>query len=187
MKLPQIYALLSSKSAVGISLRSYWFGIGSYLIGFFYGYTNNFHISIYAELGFLSVQDAIIIFLVMNYSRKWTLENLIYIAISIIFVVGSLFGVIPRLLFQFLLSSTLFTSSVSKIMQIVSLYQLKAQGDVSIVTWGLATYGCAVRVFTVLVEVGDLQILLNYCIAVILNATVVALCLYYGTGTIKQH
>ena len=185
MKLPQIRSLLSSKSAAGISLRSYWLEISTYFIGFFYGYVNDFHFSVYAESGFLILQDVAIIFLIVKYNRDWTFENLLYAILCVTFVVSSLAGVVPQSLFRLLLSSTLVTGSLSKLGQILSLYRLKSQGDVSVVTWSLVAYGCLARVFTVLVEVGDLQILANYAVSFVLNSTVVALCLYYGKGQKK--
>jgi len=128
----------------------------------------------------------VIIFLVIKYNKDWTYENLLYAILCVTLVVSSLTGLVPQVLFSILLSSTLVTGSASKLGQILSLYRLKSQGDVSIVTWSLAAYGCLARVFTVLVEVGDLQILTNFVVSVILNSTVVVLCLYYGKGQ-KKH
>jgi len=179
MKLPQIYSLLSSQSATGINLRSCWLEISTFFIGFFYGYVNHFHYTIYADAGFLIVQSSVVIFLVIKYTKKWTFENLIYAILCIVFAVSSFAGLIPLVVFRILLSSTLVMSSISNIGQILSLYRLKAQGDVSIVTWSLAAYGCLARIFTTLVEVGDLQILVNFIVSFVLCSTIVAQCLYY--------
>lgn len=180
MKLPQISTLLASGSAEGVNLRSYWLEIGAYLIGFFYGYTYDYHISIYAEAGLLALQDVIIIALVMNHNKKWTLENALYIFLAASFIIASLCKVVPHPVLDVLLSSTLPLAVSSKVGQIRTIYQLKSRGDVSVFTWALATYGCVARIFTAFVEVGDLQILMNFCVSALLNSIVVALCLYYG-------
>lgn len=186
MKLPQISTLLVSGSATGVNLRSYWLEIGTYLIGFFYGYTYDYHISTYAEAGLLAVQDTVIICLVMHYNKKWTAENLLYILMCVIFISVTFCKLVPLLVFNVLLSLTLPLAVLSKVGQIRTIYELGSCGDVSVLTWSLAAYGCAARIITTLVEVGNLQILFNFTVSAILNAIIVAMCLYYGKGTKKM-
>ena len=50
---------------------------------------------------------------------------------------------IPTSLSLSLQLSTLPLAAASKLSQIVGLYRLKTQGDVSALMWGLAAYGCA--------------------------------------------
>ncbi len=187
VKLPQIYAIASAKSSAGISLRAYWLEISTYLISLFYGYTNNFHFSVYAESGLLALQDTLLIALVIYYDRKWTsLENISLTLLMAGFVWASLTDLIPQYIHRFLLSTTLVTSTISKLGQILSIYALKSQGEVSMVTWGLSGYGCVVRVLSSLVEVGDYLVVLNFVVASHLNIFVVAQCLYYGKGKKKK-
>ena len=180
MKLPQISNLLSSRSTEGINLRSYWLEMGAYLIGFLYGYTYGYHISIYAESGLLALQNAVIMSLVIHYNKKWTVENMFYFLVYATFVIASFWKLTPHLVLDVLLFLTLPLSVLSKVGQITAIFQLKSCGNVSVLTWSLATYGCVVRFFTNIVEVGNLQILLNFAVSSILNGIVVAMCLYYG-------
>lgn len=79
--------------------------------------------------------------------------------------------------------STLPLAAASKLAQVMELYRIKTQGDVSKLTWSLAAYGCAgkkkpftrqtviphahtciiylllitARLFTIVVEVKDIQ------------------------------
>lgn len=179
-KWPQVAALLASGSAEGMNLRSYWLESAIYLIGFFYGYTYDYHLSIYVEAGLLAVQNAVIIVLVMNYNKKWTIENLLYILLSVSFTIASFCKLVPHLVMNVLLSSTLPLMITSKVSQIWTIYQLKSCGDISVFPWAFATYVCVARIYSILVEVGDLQILFIISLATILNAIIVALCLYYG-------
>ena len=154
---------------------------GAYLIGFSYGYTHGYHFSIYAESGLLAIQNAIIIFLVIYYDKRWTLENLTVTLVSLTFITTSYFQLVPHFLLSLLLSLTLPLSAISKLAQISTIYQIKSKGNVSVLTWSLATYGCLARLYTVYVEVGDMQILFNFLVSFILNTGVVIACLYYGS------
>lgn len=182
MKLPQVLAILRKGDTKGVNLRSCWMEVGSYLIGFFYGYTHGYHMSTYVECGFLAVQSATIICLMVYYDRLWTLQNALCASITICFVLGSFFGLVPLSLLSILVSLALPLSAGSKVAQISTIYRIKSKGNVSMLTWSLAAYGCYARLFTVCVEVKDALILLNYISSSVLNTTVVALCLYYGEG-----
>lgn len=94
--------------------------------------------------------------------------------------------IVPYPLLSVLLFWTLPLSAASKLAQIATIYQLKSMGNVSVTTWSLATYGCLARIFTVYVEVGDLQILLNFFVSFVLNGVVVIMCLYYGSEVQKK-
>lgn len=180
MKLPQVIDLLSSRSTEGLNLRTYWMEIGTYLIGFSYGYTHGYHLSTYAEAGLLAIQDAIIIFLIIYYDKRWSLENFAATLVSFVFIATSYYLLVPHFLLGLLISMTLPLSAASKLAQINTIYQIKSKGNVSVLTWSLAGYGCLARLYTVYVEVEDLQILLNFLVSFVLNSTVVIACLYYG-------
>ncbi|CAI8045005.1 hypothetical protein GBAR_LOCUS24907 [Geodia barretti] len=64
--------------------------------------------------------------------------------------------------------------------QIYSLYRLKSVGDVSISMFVLSSYASAARLFTIAVEVKDLQIFFMFVLSLFLNLTVVVQCFYYG-------
>ena len=180
MKLPQVLAILRTGRTEGVNLRTYWMEIGAYLIGFFYGYTYGYHLSTYMEAGLLAVQSACIIFLVMYYEGKWTLENALYSVVIGSFVTSSFFRLVPLPFLKILLSLTLPLTAGSKLAQIGTVYRLKSKGNVSVLAWSLAAYGCFARLFTTFVEVGDVLIFLKFLMAAGLNSTVVALCLFYS-------
>lgn len=115
------------------------------------------------------------------YGNKWTLENAVYMLVSLFFIAAFYFRVLPHALLSLLLSLTLPLSATSKLAQMYTIYQIKSRGNVSVVTWSLASYGCLARLFTLYVEVGDMQILLNFFVSFILNSLVVIMCLYYGS------
>lgn len=186
MKLPQVMALLFSKNTKGMNLGTNWMELGTYLIGFSYGYTHGYHISIYGDAGLLAFQSAIVIFLIIYYDKKWTLENAIHTLVSLSFIAAFYLRVLPHPFLSLLLSLTLPLSVVSKLAQISTIYKIKSKGNVSVLTWLLATYGCLARLFTVYVEVDDMQIMLNFLVSFVLNSLVVIMCLYYGSGIEKE-
>ncbi len=187
MKLPQVLAILFSGNTRGLNLRTNWMEIGTYLIGFSYGYTHQYHISIYGEAGLLAIQSATIIFLVLYYEHKWTYENVLYIFASLAFMATCFLRLMPHSVLSLLLSMTLPLGAASKLAQISMIYQIKSKGNVSTLTWSLAAYGCFARLFTVYVEVGGLQLLLNFFVSFVLNTVVVIMCLYYGNGVQNKH
>ena len=140
--------------------------------------------TIYLESGFLAIQSGIIIILIVYYKRQWTAVNGLYAIFTGSFIALSLLDLIPRSLFRILLMCEFPISVVSKLIQIRTLYRIKARGTVSVLTWSLSAYGCFVRVFTVYVEVADhdLQMLFNFLTCGILNAVVATMCLYYGNA-----
>ncbi len=185
MKIPQIRALFVSSSTEGINLRTNWMEIGAYLIGLSYGYTHEYHVSIYFESGVLAIQNGVIIFLVIFKENRWTLENGFYTLLSVLFVAATYLKVVPHYLLSILLSSTLPLAAAGKLAQIATIYRLKSKGSVSVMTWALTTYGCAARLFTVYVEVGDMEIFFNFFVSFILNGIVVMMCIYYGNKKIE--
>lgn len=186
MKLPQVIAILTSRNTRGVNLKASWMEIGSYLIGFSYGYTHGYHLSTYVEAGLLAIQSAIIILLVIYYDNGWTLANLMIALGFLAFMAASYLQIVPHILLSLLLSLTLPLVVASKLAQISTIYQIKSKGNVSVLTWSLASYGCLARIYTVYVEVGDLQIMLNFSVSFILNSGVAILCLYYGNQSQKN-
>lgn len=186
MKLPQITAIFMTGNTKGVNLKTYWLESGSYLISFSYGYTHGYHISTYVETVLLVIQSAAIIVLVIYYDKKWTLENALYTSVALGLIVPTLMGLIPHFLLSILLSLTLPLAVFSKLTQITTIYQIKSRGNVSILTWSLAAYGCFARLFTVYVELGDMQIFFNFFVSSMLNAVVVIMCFYYGDELQKK-
>ena len=180
MKLPQISAILSSKSTRGMNSKSLWMELGACLIGLSYGYAHGFHITTYMEAGFLVIQNAVIIFLIVSYESKWTLENGLYAVICAVYSIVSFFKLIPFSVLQILLISTLPLSVFSILAQMKTIYQIKSCGNISILSWLIGTYFCVARLCTSYIEVNDMQILFNFTILSILNVMVVLMCLYYG-------
>lgn len=182
MKLPQVLAILKTGDTKGVNLKSIWMEIGAYLIGFSYGYTHGYHLSTYVESGLLAAQSATIVFLVVYYDSKWTIENAVYALVITSFTACSLSMLVPFSVLSILLSLALPLSAGSKLAQIATIYRIQSKGNVSVLTWSLAAYGCFARLFTVYIEVDDMLILFNFLVSAVLNSTVVALCLYYGDG-----
>ena len=173
MKLPQVFAILQAGNSTGLNVKAYWMDLTACLIGFSYGYAHGYHLTTYMEAGLIAIQVSIIIFLVILYDRKWTLENGLYTLLCAVYIVISSLKLLPHPLFSVLLSSTLPLAVLSKLTHIRTLYQIKSRGSVSMLMWLLDTYLCVVRLFTVYVEVGDLLILASFFIALIQDLTII--------------
>ncbi len=186
LKLPQVIALLRSKNTKGVDLRACWMSVGGCLIGFSYGYIHGYHITTYMEAGVVAVQTAVIVFLVIYYNEQWTVENGVYTIISLVFITVSYLKLVPHPLLRILLLSTLPLTIFSKWAQINAIYKIKSRGNVSLLTWCLDAYTCFARLFTVYMEVGDLQIFVTILIAFIMNCVVIFLCVFYSDRAQKK-
>lgn len=185
MKLPQVWKIYSAGSNKGISTRGYWLEIVSYLIAASYGFFYDYHITTYFELIILAIQSSTIVALSIIYSRQWNFENGLYSMIILVFGINAIFKMVPSIILDTLLVMNIPLSSSSKLLQINALYRMKTAGDVSLITWILAAYGCAVRLFTIVVEIFDMTILTGYTIGFILNSVIVIQILYYGDKSKK--
>ena len=74
MKLPQVFAILQAGNSAGLNVKAYWMDLAACLIRFSYRYAHTTNM----EAGLIAIQVFIIIFLVILYDRKCTLENGLY-------------------------------------------------------------------------------------------------------------
>ena len=115
MRLPQIFAILQAGNSTGLSVKAYWMDLAACLIGFSYGYAHGYHLTTYMEAGLIAIQVSTIIFLVILYDRKWTLENGLYTLLCAVYIVISSLKLLPHPLLSALLSSTLPLAVLSKL------------------------------------------------------------------------
>jgi mannose-P-dolichol utilization defect protein 1 len=187
MKVPQILALYSSGSSRGISARAYWLEILCYEIGVAYGYFYDIHVTTYGEAILLALQSHMIVYLTVKYSGDWSLENGAWLVANGAFIAAIVTKSIPASIISLLLAATVPLMIASRGTQIYGLYRLKSIGDVSISMFALSAYACAARLFTIAVEVKDLQIFFTFVLSFCLNLTVVVQCFYYGRSASSHH
>jgi mannose-P-dolichol utilization defect 1 len=169
VKLPQILKILSARSARGLSLSSYILETCAMGIGLAYNFRQDNPFSTYGELLFLTIQNIVILLLILNYSgrsKDLYLTGITIVAIS--YALGSPM-IINDAFLSFLQAVTIPISLSSKIPQIITNYKNGSTGQLSSFAVFGFTAGSLARIFTTLSEVDDLLILTGYILASIFN------------------
>jgi len=141
MKVPQILLIFNARSARGIALPAYILETLSYAITLAYSYRNNYPFSTYGENLFLTLQNIIIIFLIVIYapgSRLTTtttnnrVQKLATTAVATAVSLASL-SAIPEGYLALLQTATLPLSVFSKLPQIRQNARAQSTGQLSAV------------------------------------------------------
>jgi uncharacterized protein with PQ loop repeat len=179
LKIPQIANILSSKSVMGLSLSSLIMENLGILIALCYNYRLLNPFSTYGEGAFIIVQNILIIFLIFKYRGGM----LLFYLLLVLKMVGGYF-MLKFISLSFLNSlqiSTIFIGITSKLPQILSNFNAKDTGQLSIITTFLQFAGTVARVFTTFQEVGDVTLLVSAAINAILNLIVLVQIIVYGS------
>ncbi|XP_077166880.1 solute carrier family 66 member 3 isoform X2 [Paroedura picta] len=139
LKLPQGIALLAAKSARGLSLESLVLELSGFLVCLRYQSYYSYPLSTYVEYPIIIAQDAILLLLVLHYSGKMK-HALPY---AILFVGGWYMLGLQKWIVDLAMNLSTLVSAASKLVQLRCLWQTKDSGQVSTLTWSLATYTCA--------------------------------------------
>ncbi|XP_042181285.1 solute carrier family 66 member 3-like isoform X1 [Oncorhynchus tshawytscha] len=129
----------------------------------------------YLEYPILIAQDVILLLLILHYNGSLK-QSLIY---AVVFVVGWQLLTVQKWIIDLAMSLCTFISAGSKFAQLQCLWQSKDSGQVSALSWGMATYTCFARIYTTSVTTGDMQVLVRFIVMALLNSWVLATVLYY--------
>nr|XP_056712747.1 solute carrier family 66 member 3 [Euleptes europaea] len=175
LKLPQAAALLAAKSARGLSLESLVLELSGFLVCLRYHSYYNYPLSAYVEYPIIIAQDVILLSFVLHYNGKMK-HALPY---TVIFVVGWYVLGLQKWIVDLAMNLSTLVSAASKFAQLRCLWQTKDSAQVSTLTWSLATYTCAARIFTTLMTTKDLTVLVRLVVMMALNIWVTATILHY--------
>ena len=179
VKLPQLLKLVNANSGAGLSVTGYVLETIGYIITLAYNVRLRFPFSTYGETVFISIQNVLILLLILHYARKD------------VYAIGALGAVValayplfdPKLLsykyLQILQGLSIPLSLASKVPQIVANYQNGSTGQLSAFTVFNYLAGSAARVFTTMTEVNDPFIFWGFVLAAGLNAVLAAQMVYY--------
>uniref|UniRef100_A0A672PMS6 PQ-loop repeat-containing protein 3-like n=1 Tax=Sinocyclocheilus grahami TaxID=75366 RepID=A0A672PMS6_SINGR len=136
----------------------------------------------YLEYPILIAQDVIVLLLILHYNRNMK-HSLIYAAL---FVGGWQLLTAQKWVIDLAMSLCTVISAGSKLAQLQCLWRSKDSGQVSALTWALATYTCLARIFTTVITTGDTQVLIRFVVMSILNMWVTVTVVYYKPHAVKQ-
>eukprot|EP01119_Soliformovum_irregulare_P008326 TRINITY_DN21454_c0_g1_i1.p1 TRINITY_DN21454_c0_g1~~TRINITY_DN21454_c0_g1_i1.p1 ORF type:complete len:222 (+),score=65.46 TRINITY_DN21454_c0_g1_i1:43-708(+) len=184
LKVPQILAIVRSGSVRGLSFSMYILELVGYTISLAYNYNNGYEISTYGEYVPISVQNIIIIGLLFSYTKQLPIfVALMAVEAASVYVLFS--GLVSMRTQEILQASTIAIFSVSKIPQIYANFKARDVGQLSSITVLLQFGGSMARVLTTVAKVPDPTILLGFVIGAILNGTLLAQVLIFGSKPIK--
>ncbi|CAM4726250.1 hypothetical protein PO909_019553 [Leuciscus waleckii] len=182
LKFPQIVVLMRARTSAGVSLNSLLLELVGFLVFMSYQMYYDYPPLTYLEYPILIAQDVIVLLLILHYNRNLK-HSLIYAAL---FVGGWQLLTVQKWVIDLAMSLCTFISASSKLAQLQCLWRSKDSGQVSTLTWGLATYTCMARIFTTVITTADTQVLIRFVVMTVLNMWVTVTVIYYKPHAIKQ-
>ncbi|CAG8549180.1 3071_t:CDS:1 [Paraglomus occultum] len=170
LKFPQIVKIISNGSAQGLSFESYVLETAAYAISVAYNYRQQNPFSTFGESVFLTIQDIIILLLILNYRKSPRLlfaAGLIIVTLSYVLSNAS---IVNDTMIAWLQVAAIPTGLVSKIPQIYTNYVNGSTGQLSALAVFGYMAGSLARIFTTITEVDDLIILTGFLLSTALNA-----------------
>ncbi|XP_028421040.1 solute carrier family 66 member 3 [Perca flavescens] len=175
LKFPQIFVLMRAKSTAGVSLNSLLLELIGYIVFVTYQMYYDYPPPTYLEYPILIAQDAILLLLILHYDGSLR-HILIY---TLLFVGGWRLLTVEKWIIDLAMSLCTFISAASKLAQLQCLWRSKDAGQVSALSWAMATYTCMARIYTTTVTTGDMQVLVRFIAMTLLNMWVLLTVLYY--------
>ncbi|XP_017281632.1 solute carrier family 66 member 3 [Kryptolebias marmoratus] len=175
LKFPQIFVLLRAKRTTGVSLNSLLLELIGFIVFVTYQMYYEYPPPTYLEYPILIAQDVILLLLILHYNGSLR-QSIIYAAL--------LFGgwrllTVERWIIDLAMSLCTFISAASKFAQLQCLWSSKDAGQVSALSWAMATYTCSARIYTTMVTTGDMQVLVRFVAMTLLNLWVLLTVIYY--------
>uniref|UniRef100_A0A3B4XSK5 Solute carrier family 66 member 3 n=1 Tax=Seriola lalandi dorsalis TaxID=1841481 RepID=A0A3B4XSK5_SERLL len=157
LKFPQIFVLMRAKSSTGVSLNSLLLELIGFIVFVTYQMYYDYPPPTYLEYPILIAQDVILLLLILHYSGSLR-QSLIY---ALVFVGGWRLLTVEKWIIDLAMSLCTFISAASKFAQLQCLWKSKDAGQVSALSWGMATYTCMVMVRFIVMTLLNLWVLLT--------------------------
>ena len=178
---PIAIRLCRQKHANGLVMSTWWLKVFSYLLGDIYFVRKQYDLSTYVETVVITVESMVVLSLVALYQHK-TKEKSFWICLGTL-VAGSTYGftIAPEHLVATGQLGAAFINAAAVFPQFWHNFTTKTKGDYSPLTAGLASGGCAIRIFTTITLNGsDPILMLSFFSGLLTNVTLLLQILYYG-------
>ncbi|XP_010786053.1 solute carrier family 66 member 3, partial [Notothenia coriiceps] len=119
--------------------------------------------------------DAILLLLILHYNGSLK-QSLLY---TLLFVGVWRLLTLEKWIIDSAMSLCTFISAASKFAQLLCMWKSKDAGQVSALSWAMATFTCIARIYTTTVTTGDMQVLVRFVVMTLLNMWVLLTVLYY--------
>ncbi|XP_028853087.1 solute carrier family 66 member 3 isoform X2 [Denticeps clupeoides] len=138
LKFPQIFVVMRAKSARGVSLNSLLLELAGFIVFVSYQMYYDYPPPTYLEYPILIAQDVILLLLILHYDGNMK-HALVY---AVVFVGGWKLITVQKWVIDLAMSLCTFISAGSKFAQLQCLWRSKDSGQVSTLTWAMASYTC---------------------------------------------
>ncbi|KAI8085135.1 uncharacterized protein BX664DRAFT_338600 [Halteromyces radiatus] len=181
VKIPQILTIVSHGSAQGVSLLSYLLEISASTTTLAYNIRQANPFSTFGEVLFVTLQNLIIVGLILFYSKQSLYILPLYALVFALFYGLQQPNLVPSTLMASLYAATIPLTLASKVPQIWSNFKNKSTGQLSVFAVVNYFLGTSARVFTTWTELDDPLMLLGMLLATGLNfILVLQVLLYWG-------
>uniref|UniRef100_A0A3Q3N0P9 Solute carrier family 66 member 3 n=1 Tax=Labrus bergylta TaxID=56723 RepID=A0A3Q3N0P9_9LABR len=170
LKFPQIFVLMRAKSTTGVSLNSLLLELTGFIVFVTYQMYYDYPPPTYLEYPILIAQDVILLLLILHYNGSLR-QSLVY---TLVFVGGWRLLTVDKWIIDLAMSLCTFISAASKLTQLQCLWRSKDAGQVSALSWALATYTCAGKC-----TLSSVSVLVRFIAMTLLNLWVLLTVLYY--------
>uniref|UniRef100_A0A3B5MD07 Uncharacterized protein n=1 Tax=Xiphophorus couchianus TaxID=32473 RepID=A0A3B5MD07_9TELE len=157
LKFPQIFVLMRAKRSTGISLNSLLLELTGFIVFVTYQMYYDYPPPTYLEYPILIAQDVILLLLILYYNGSLR-QSLVY---ALLLVGGWRLLTVERWIIDLAMSLCTFISAASKLTQLQCMWSSKDAGQVSALSWGMATYTCMVLVRFVAMTLLNFWVLLT--------------------------
>ncbi|XP_017893470.1 mannose-P-dolichol utilization defect 1 protein [Ceratina calcarata] len=183
VKVPQIIKIIKNKSAEGISLFSVLLDLFAITAMVSYSFVSDFPFSSWGDGVFLGLQTLTIVVLVMHFNGNTVQATAFFTAyLSVLLAVVS--GLTPLKVLWACQAMNIPIVLISKLIQAYTNYANGSTGQLSAVTGFMLFFGSLARIFTSVVETGDMTMIVMYMCSTLANAIIAAQILYYwNVGT----
>eukprot|EP00898_Chlorokybus_atmophyticus_P002840 jgi/Chlat1/3557/Chrsp234S03554 len=181
VKLPQIWAVLSAKSADGLAVESYEAETLGYAIALCYALRQPIPFSAYGELAFLLAENSYLVALLYKFSKsKLPTTTPLKVTGLVAFLGAALTGALPNKYLNPLYHMSHFIFFYARIPQILLNFRTKATGQLSFASTLLMTAGGCARIFTTIREGGSRSMLFGATVGSLLNLILLLQILAYA-------
>jgi len=181
VKIPQIITILSSGSAQGLSLASYYLETFSCAISLAYNFRQGNPFSTFGETFFLTLQNVIITLLILYYAGQHSLLVASAVGFLIVFQALSSQSFVPSSAMSILYAATIPLTLSSKVPQIYTNFKNSSTGQLSVFAVLNYFLGSTARVFTTMTELDDPLMLAGNVLAATFNGILaIQVIVYWG-------
>ena len=178
---PIAVRVVRQKAANGLALSTWWLKLGSYLCSDIFYITKGYPISTYVETLTITVEAGVVLLLVAYFQQSLFIVR--FVGLASMFALLTAYGltIAPPEVVAFGQASSVALNSGALVPQFLLNMRNQTKGDYSPVTAGLASAGCAIRIYTTIALTDSDPILLGtFAAAFLLNSALLCQILYYG-------